>query len=130
MGQSNTVDIKNLETQQQITSFIEKTEKDTQELKSKLLDVENEINKRKPLEMPDKMMKLYLEVDCACSVPKTVLWLSTTRRNKCTNAKLNLYNELTNDIVQLSTLSNIQMETSTHIKQLEQLVEINKSNIC
>ncbi len=130
MGQSNTVDFKNFETQQQIDNFIKQTETDTQELKLKLSNVDNEMNKRIPSEIPDKLMKLYLDVDCACSVPKTILWLSKTKREECTRAKLNMYNGIistTNDSANFANLSYMHADALKHIEHLDEIVNKNKS---
>ncbi len=130
MGQSNTVDFKNFETKQQIDNFIKQTETDTQELKLKLSEVDNEMNKRIPSEIPDKLMKLYLDVDCACSIPRTVLWLSTTKREECTRAKLNMYNGIistTNDIVNFNKLTCVYDDASKHITHLDEIIDKNKS---
>lgn len=128
MGQTQTIPPKNdimLKHQLQLERMMKVADSintDTTKLQAQSEKLLEEINKRQIPPQLIKTMDAHFNAQSECNIPPVVLWLSSTRRRKCKNARILAFNEaakLSIDIIELTQLQSLQKQIDDHIKDLD-----------
>ncbi len=132
MGSQQSVDLKDFSTKKEVTSYLDSIEKGNALNLQKVTELQKEIDSSKPDENLKDFIKSLSDAECACNAPKVVFWLSSSKQQECTAARVDAFvkfSEYTSGVNKVQKLTEVVGELGKYSKEVSSFVSLNKKYV-